>query len=71
MGRVQTEGRQCAIYSLAEIGRLISNFPALSKSKVTFPGAVITKVRQTIADPLYGAPEHQAEAALRPHPTTP
>lgn len=42
---VQARERRAALYSLAEIGRLISGYPTLTKAKEAFPGAVITSVR--------------------------
>jgi hypothetical protein len=45
--------RALAIYTLAEIGRLIVGFPAIVKAKEIFPGACVTSVRD-VRDPLEG-----------------
>ena len=52
IGLVAAEGRQVAVYSLAEIGRLLSRFPALSQAKETWPGARVTALRNAPRDPL-------------------
>lgn len=49
---VNAEGRQVAVYTLDEIGRLLSNYPDLAKVKLAFPGATVTSVRRSIDDPL-------------------
>jgi hypothetical protein len=46
------EGRQVAVYTLEEIGRLLSNYPDVAKAKLTFPGATVTAVRRSVDDPL-------------------
>ena len=46
------EGRKVTVYTLDEIGRLLSNYPDIAKAKLTFPGAVITAVRRSVEDPL-------------------
>lgn len=50
-------GRQVAVFTLEEVGRLLSKFPSLYEAKRIFPGAVVTKIRQSVADPLNNAPE--------------
>jgi hypothetical protein len=45
-------GRKVSVYSLAEVGRLLSKFPTLCQTLATFPGSTITAVRQSVADPL-------------------
>lgn len=45
--------RALAIYTLAEIGRLIDGFPAIVKAKEVFQGATVTSVRD-VRDPLEG-----------------
>lgn len=49
---VTAEGRQVAVYTIEEIGRLLSNYTDLAKAKLTFPGATITAVRRSVDDPL-------------------
>lgn len=46
------EGRMLAVYTLDEIGRLLSNYPEVAKAKLTFPGATVTEVRRSVEDPL-------------------
>lgn len=46
------EGRKVAVYTLEEIGRLLSNYPDIAKAKLVFPGATITAVRRSVEDPL-------------------
>lgn len=49
---VQHDGRQVAVWTLAEIGRILSaRADAVTKAKVTFPGATVKVVRPPI-DPL-------------------
>jgi hypothetical protein len=49
---VNAEGRQVAVYTLAEIGRLLSAHPHIVKTKKVFPGATVTAVRRSVEDPL-------------------
>lgn len=50
---VIAEGRQVVVYTLEEIGRLLSNYSELAKAKLIFPGATITEVRsRSVEDPL-------------------
>lgn len=51
--QVIAEGRGMAVYTLAEIGRLLSGFPAIAKAKQTWDGASVVAVRQ-VGDPLDG-----------------
>jgi len=48
---VTAEGRKMAVYTLEEIGRMLSNYRAVTEAKVAFPGASVTAVRRP-ADPL-------------------
>jgi hypothetical protein len=50
--KVQPEGRHVRVYTLDEIGRLLTAFPELAKAKETFPGATVIAARRTIPDPL-------------------
>lgn len=50
--KVVSEGRQLAVYTIDEIGRLIAGFPQIVKAKEVFEGAQITAVRTNINDPL-------------------
>lgn len=45
------EGRQVAVYTLEEIGRLLTGY-GLAKAKLVFPGATITAVNRSVEDPL-------------------
>jgi len=49
---VNAEGRQVAVYTLEEIGRLLSAHPQIAKTKKVFPGATVTAVRRSVEDPL-------------------
>jgi hypothetical protein len=49
---VMAEGRQLAVFTLDEIGRLLSSYSDLAKAKLVFPGATITAVRRSVDDPL-------------------
>ena len=50
--RVEPCGRDVTVYTLEEIGRLLSAFPEIAKAKDHFPGATVTAVRQSQGDPL-------------------
>jgi hypothetical protein len=49
---VVAEGRAVSVFTLEEIGRLLSNYPEVAKAKMVFPGATITAVRRSVDDPL-------------------
>jgi len=49
---VVAEGRQVAVYSLDEIGRMLATYPGVLKAKRIWPGATVTRVDKTIGDPL-------------------
>lgn len=50
---VNADGRQVAVYTLEEIGRLLSAYPDIAKAKAVFPGATITEIRpRSVEDPL-------------------
>jgi hypothetical protein len=49
---VNAEGRQVAVYTLEEIGRLLSAHPHIAKTKKVFPGATVIAVRRSVEDPL-------------------
>jgi hypothetical protein len=46
------DGRQVAVYSLDEIGRMLATYPGVLKAKRIWPGATVTRVEKTIGDPL-------------------
>lgn len=46
------EGRAVSVFTLEEIGRLLSNYPDIAKAKLVFPGATITRVSRSVEDPL-------------------
>lgn len=50
------EGRHVAVYTLEEIGRLLSAYPSLYNAKALFPGSLVTKIRQSIPDPVDAIP---------------
>lgn len=45
IGRVQTHGRHCQIWSLEEVAKLVRLHPLLVQVKTHFPGATIEKTR--------------------------
>jgi len=49
---VITEGRQVAVYTIEEVGQLLSKHSAVTRTKLVFPGAEITALRQSVEDPL-------------------
>lgn len=59
---VVAEGRQLAVYTLDEIGRLLSNYPEIAKAKAVFPGATVTAIRRSVEDPLDAI--HDTDAPL-------
>jgi hypothetical protein len=54
------EGRKVAVYTLEEIGRLLSDYRATIEAKLTFPGATIVAVRTPHGDPLDRFADSQA-----------
>jgi hypothetical protein len=54
--RVVAEGRQLAVYTLDEIGRLLSHYPQIAQAKQTWPGATVEAVRRP-SDPLDRFPD--------------
>lgn len=50
--RVVSDGRQVVVYTLDEIGRMLSQWQAANAAKLTFPGATVTAVRRSVDDPL-------------------
>lgn len=50
--RVIAEGRACAVYTLEEIGRFLSNYGEVAQAKLVIPGVTVTAVRKTVDDPL-------------------
>lgn len=59
---VNAEGRAVRVYTLDEIGRMLTAFPDIAKAKQVFPGASITAIRRTVDDPLLDI--HDSEGAL-------
>jgi hypothetical protein len=51
---VVTSGRKVVVYDLEEIARMLQNYHEVTAVKVTFPGATVTQIRQSIGDPLDG-----------------
>lgn len=49
---VPRDGRRVDVYTLDEIGRLLSGFPGIAKIKESFPGAEVTRCKRGIDDPL-------------------
>lgn len=53
------EGRKVSVFSLEEIGRLLSHYPEIAKTKLVFPGATVTQVRRSVDDPLHAIADSQ------------
>lgn len=50
--RVVSDGRKLAVYTLDEIGRMLSHWQEANVAKLVFPGAEVTAVRKSVDDPL-------------------
>lgn len=50
--RVVSDGRKLAVYTLDEIGRMLSHWQQANIAKLVFPGAEVTAVRKSVDDPL-------------------
>jgi len=63
---VDLAGRAVVVYTLEEIGRLLSLYPSIAKVKYAFPGARVETVRYTVQDPLDAFPgsERDLDAPL-------
>ena len=46
------KGRAVAVYTLDEIGHILSRYQALNVVKLTWPGATVVRVNKSIPDPL-------------------
>jgi hypothetical protein len=49
---VVATGRATVVYTLDEIGRMLSRYTGVMKLKQTYAGATVTRVDKTIGDPL-------------------
>ena len=49
---VVAEGRRVTIYTLAELAIMLEHYAEVTRVKVTFPGAEVTRIRRDIPDPL-------------------
>lgn len=58
---VVAEGRRVAVYTLDEIGRFLSVYPAIAKAKLMFPGSTVTAVRRSVDDPLLEIHDTQSD----------
>lgn len=47
-----SDGRKLAVYTLDEIGRMLSRWQEANVAKLVFPGAEVTAVRRSVDDPL-------------------
>lgn len=50
--RVVNDGRKLAVYTLDEIGRMLSHWQQANVAKLVFPGAEVAAVRKSVDDPL-------------------
>ncbi len=53
-GHVVRDGRQVAVYTMEEIGKLLSAYPLIVAAKETFPGATVEKISRGVDDPMDG-----------------
>ena len=58
--KVLADGRHVAVYTLAEVGRLLAGFPHLAAVKAVFPGAQVIAARRPDRDPLHWVPDSRA-----------
>lgn len=49
---VKREDRRMDVYTLDEIGRMLSAFPTLAKIKESWPGAEVKRCKRSIDDPM-------------------
>jgi hypothetical protein len=56
---VDAAGRAVRVYTLEEVGRLLSAFPQVAEVKATFPGASVTAIRKQVDDPLDNIPDSE------------
>ena len=49
---INAQGRDVTVYTMEEIGHLLSGFGAIVKAKQVWPGAAVEKVYRPIQDPL-------------------
>ncbi len=49
---VQADGRHVVVFTLEEIGRLLTEHRMVARAKVVWPGATVTTVRRSVDDPL-------------------
>lgn len=64
--KVSLDGRQLNIYTLEEIGRMISAFPELVAVKQAFPGATVEKMKMKVEDALNQPLDGEGEGILDP-----
>lgn len=57
------DGRKAAVYTLEEIGRLLSAYPAIARIKETWPGATVVAARSP-DDPLNQITDEELNDAL-------
>jgi hypothetical protein len=49
---VVRDGRKVVVYTLDELGRMLTNYRAVTEVKEAFPGATVTQIRRSVEDPL-------------------
>jgi hypothetical protein len=49
---IKREDRRMDVYTLEEVGRILSAFPTLAKIKESFPGAEVVRCKRSIDDPM-------------------
>jgi hypothetical protein len=64
--KVAADGRKINVYTLEEIGRMISAFPELVAVKTAFPGATVEKTRMKVENALQQPLDGEGEGILDP-----
>ena len=60
LSKVVADGRHVEVYTVAEVGRLLANYPEVAKAKASFPGAQVTYVSGPPRDPLDAIPDSKS-----------
>jgi hypothetical protein len=54
---VQAEGRKLAVFTLEELGHMLSVWDGVTRAKLQWPGAEVTRSRRQVPDPLDAIPK--------------
>jgi hypothetical protein len=61
VSRVRASGRAVAVYTVAEVAKLLMAFPTIAEAKRIIPGCEVIDIRDTIDDPLHEIIDTAAE----------